>query len=101
MGPGEARNGRVSLFLGAEWCGCDYFATVPIGRRIPGTGRNRPLSESDKVDPEQEGSDDDDGGGEAVAAAKPIISLKPANPAILAPLGKVNLMAGERELTFS
>jgi hypothetical protein len=54
------------------------------------------LSESDKVDPEQEGSDDDDGGGEAVAAIKPIIPPKPVNPAPLVPQGKVKLMDGER-----
>ena len=32
-------------------------------------------------------------------ATKPTIPPKPVNPAPLAPQGKVNLMAGERELT--
>ena len=36
---------------------------------------------------------------QALAATKPVIPLKPANPAALVPQGKVNLMAGERELT--
>ena len=34
-----------------------------------------------------------------MAATKPTIPLKPVNPAPLVPQGKVNLMAGERELT--
>lgn len=55
------------------------------------------LSNSDKLDPEQEGSDDDanDGDGEGTAV-KPITPPKPVNPPPLVPQGKVKLMDGER-----
>jgi hypothetical protein len=53
------------------------------------------LSDSDKVDLEQEGSDDDE--GEAPGeTAKPVIPAKPINPAASVPQGKVKLMDGER-----
>jgi hypothetical protein len=56
------------------------------------------LSNSDKIVLENEGSNDDEG-NEGVSAIKPIVPPTPVIPAPLAPQGKVNLMAGERELT--
>ena len=56
------------------------------------------LVESDKVDLEQgEGSDDEE--TDEAQAEGSVRSKPPANPPPAPPQGKVNLMAGERELT--
>jgi hypothetical protein len=57
------------------------------------------LSESDKIDPEQEKGTEEEEGNAEEWTSKPVWPKPPASPPPAPPQGKVNLMAAERELT--